>query len=215
MRLMERSPETLTAEGLAIAHRALPFLVLWCVLEVFVRGWIWLAFAAAGVGYFASLFDPQVGVWFPAAVLAIALVATPLVLAGAQLWCEVAFVRCLRRDEPAAVSLFESAGALSRSLASPVALWLITGLAGAMVSGAISGMAGTLDNPWRPGAPVLFALVTQLLAGAVAAFVPAVLEVARLHAFLALDLDSTGELPRPAPPLPVAVVLPAPPVALA
>jgi len=138
-----------------------------------------------------------------AGALGVALAATvgPLLAIFLQLVVEMALVRSVCRDEPASVAGWEAARALLARPGLPVALWALTVVLAAAVSGTAAVMAGFAppSDGGRVGIIALLQAAIGGLAGAVALLV-------RLGAFAALELDRSGELPAPpSPPRPPAV----------
>jgi hypothetical protein len=122
--------------------------------------------------------------------LSLALTLGPLGAVFLQLVVEMALVRCVLRDEPASVALWEAARALLARPWVPLGLLVVTAVLAAAVGGlaaAVVGMAAPTALPLARGA-ALVELSIASLAAAVALLV-------RLDAFLALELDRTGELP--------------------
>lgn len=134
-----------------------------------------------------------------AGALALALAATvgPLVAIFLQLVIEMALVRSVCRDEPASLAGWEAARALLARPGLPLALWALTALLAAAVSGTAAAMTGLGPPSSGGGAGIIAVLEAAIggLAGAVALLV-------RLGAFAALELDRSGELPSPPPPPP-------------
>jgi hypothetical protein len=122
--------------------------------------------------------------------LSLAFTLGPLGAVLLQLVVEMALVRSVLRDEPASVALWEAARALLARPWVPLALLVVTAVLAVAVSGlaaAVVGMAPPSALPLARGA-ALVELSIASLASAVALLV-------RLDAFLALELDRTGELP--------------------
>jgi len=130
-----------------------------------------------------------------AGALGLSLVFTlgPLGAVALQLVVEMALVRCVLRDEPASVALWEGSRALLARPWAPFGLLVVTAVAAAAVAGTASAVAAMV-----PPTSLHVARGTALLTLAISSLASAVALLVRLGAFSALELDRTGELPPPA-----------------
>ncbi|MBI3184124.1 MAG: hypothetical protein HYZ28_18480 [Myxococcales bacterium] len=214
MRLL--APRPFLAEALAAARRALEFVAWSFPLALLASGWRWLALAATSWAYLDALSEGSHG-FLASASLAMALALLLPVAIAFALWLRLAFVRCVSRDEGPLVALFEAAGSLWRRPWPFLLILLVTGALAAAAELTLAGVAGSFGSGL--GSPQSLAIAGDAVGGVLAAFAVALLELATLQAFLALDLDERGEFPKPpaivqaAPVAPAAVVeaLPVPP----
>jgi hypothetical protein len=182
---------------------AVPRALGWAVLAgaaVFAwTGWQLLVGASGFLLYLRGLLHGGGGL---AGAMGLSLVATvgPLGAVFLQLAVEMALVRAVVRDEPASVGLWEATRAL---LSRP---WVALGLLAltAVLAAVVGGLAATLVG-MRPPASLHLARGAALVQLAIASLASAVALLVRLDAFVALELDRTGELPPPVAPAAPAV----------
>lgn len=194
-------------DGVATAApRALGYLLFGPLIELLAFAYRWLLLAAGGWLYVEALGQLRFGA-AASAVLALALTLA-LVLGGlARLWIEIALVRSVGRDVGYLASLYEAVAVLRARpwphLGALIATALLAWSADLTLSSVVAPLASPLSGS------LSLALAGHVAAGVLVAFAAALLELTRLDAFLALDLDSRGALPAAPPPRPE------PPIALA
>ncbi len=137
--------------------------------------------------------------------LALALSVGSLGALFLHLVSEMALVRAVIRDEPAATAGWEAAHALLARPWAPLGLLVVTALVAATVAGTAAVLSGM-----GPPRGFRFGGGAVLLQLAIAALASAVAQLVRLSAFAALELGQSGELPSPPapasrlPPVPLA-----------
>jgi hypothetical protein len=137
-----------------------------------------------------------------AGALGLSLVATlgPLGAVFLQLVVEMALVRSVVRDEPASVGLWEATWTLLARPWVPLGLLVVTAVLAAAVGGLAAALAGM-----GPATSFHLGRATAFVELAIASLASAVALLVRLDAFVALELDRTGELPQPLAPAAPAV----------
>jgi hypothetical protein len=131
--------------------------------------------------------------------VALAVSVGPLGALFLQLVTEMALVRAVVRDEPAATAGWEAGGALLARPWAPLGLLALTALLAATVAGTAAVLAGL-----GPPRPFRFTGGAASIRLAITALAFAVAQLVRLSAFAALELGRSGELPpapAPVPPL--------------
>ena len=182
---------------------AVPRALGWAVLAgaaMFAwTGWQLVVGASGFLLYLRGLLHGGGGL---AGALGLSLVATlgPLGAIFLQLVVEMALVRSVVRDEPASVALWEATRALLARPWVPFGLLVLTAVLAAAVGGLAAALAGM-----APPTSLHLGRATALLVLAIASLASAVALLVRLDAFVALELDRTGELPPPLARAPPAV----------
>lgn len=199
LRLREQPPGALAAQAVAAAPRSLAYLLFGTLLELAADVYRGLLLLVTGWLYVEALGQHRFGA-LSAAGLALALTLLLPVALAARLVVEVALARSAGCDEGYLTSLYEAAGALWRRPWPWVSLLVNTGLLAWGADLAFSGTVALVASPASGSFDL--AVAGHLASGMLLAFVAALLELARLDAFLALELDARGELPRPPEPEP-------------
>lgn len=202
-RQLAREVRTLLREVLSAAPRSLYFLFWMAPLELLAQSWRWLALLAAVGAYLQALGQGSHGFSASASLALYLTLLLPLAIAFAA-WRRVGFVRSVARDQSALLSLSQAASALWNRPWPYLAVLFATGLLAAVADFSLSALVASLSPPSAPDQLEL-SFVSRLVSAILVSFPAALLELWLLQAFLALDLDERGSLPRlrPQPPPPV------------
>jgi hypothetical protein len=192
--------EAWTRAFLMASGTALSFLLLDAVAKVSTASWSWAALFAAGGAYVQALKVEEHGAWASLGI-AWALVLSWALGSFVDLFTQLGLVRAVVRREGVAIALFESVREWWRRPWAPIVILMVTGFAfGVLQTAASSSTRGQMVGVGDQRAAV--ALFGGTLGALLHAFVSALLDLTRLHAFAALELNRQGRVLPPVPPVP-------------